>query len=164
MPSHSAQNRGGQKKVRSPRILLVSKTDNPYVSTTSLPQHAPRASLQKPISLAQPRDAYPYFLACKPEIETLLRAGHTMCRVWEACREASPPFPATYETFRTYCVKHGLSNLRNGPILRPPAAGGTEAAPPSTAAAASAKERPSATVWPRVAGKPREFIPRTEDD
>jgi len=86
VPSHSAQNRGGQKKVRSPRILLVSKTDNPYVSTTNFLQHTPRVSLQKPISLAQPRDAYPYFVACRPDIETLLRAGHTMCRVWEAYR------------------------------------------------------------------------------
>jgi hypothetical protein len=94
----------------------------------------------------------------------LLRAGHTMHRVWEAYRQASLPFPATYETFRTYCVKHGLSMLRNGPIVGPRAACGTEAAPPSTAAAPSAKARPSATVWPRIPGKPREFIPRTEDD
>jgi hypothetical protein len=163
VPSHSAQNRGGQKKVRSPRILLVSKTDNPYVSTTSLPQHTPRVSLQKPISLAQPRNAYPYFLACKPEIETLLRAGHTMHRVWEAYRQASPPFPATYETFRTYCVKLGLSKLRNGPISAPPEAAHV-AVPPPSSSPPSANARPSPKVWPRIPGKPREFIPRSEDD
>ena len=143
---------------------MASKTDNPYVSTRTPSNDGRRAEWWKLISLTRPRDAYPHFLANKAEIEALLRAGHTMHRVWEAYREASSPFPATYETFRTYCVKHGLSKLRNGPILRPPAAGGTEAAAPSTAAAPSAKARPSATVWPRIPGKPREFIPRTEDD
>jgi len=162
VPSYSAQNREGRKKVRSPRILLVSKTDNPYVSTTSLLQHAPRVSLQKPISLAQPRDAYPYFLACKPEIETLLRAGHTMCRVWEAYRSASPPFPASYETFRRYCTKHSLAGLRKAPPTPPEAA--HVAVPPPSSSPPSANARPSPKVWPRIPGKPREFIPRSEDD
>ena len=152
-----------QKKVRSPRILLVSKTDNPYVSTTDLLQHTPRVSLQKPISLARPRDAYPYFLACRPEIETLLRAGHTMCRVWEAYRSASPPFPASYETFRRYCGKHGLAGLRKAP----PTVTTSESALPGAAAPAipkpSAKAPASRTAWPRLTGKPREFVPRTED-
>jgi hypothetical protein len=115
------------------------------------------------ISLTRPRDAYPHFLANKVEIEALLRAGYTMHRVWEAYREASQPFPATYETFRTYCVKHGLSKLRNGRISAPPAA--SEAATSrSSSPPPSANARPSPKVWPRMEGKPREFIPRTEDD
>ncbi|MBW1906033.1 MAG: hypothetical protein JRJ24_12130 [Deltaproteobacteria bacterium] len=64
-----------------------------------------RAEWWKLISLTRPRDAFPHFLASRAEIEALLRAGHTMHRVWEAYRQASPPFPATYETFRTYCVR-----------------------------------------------------------
>ena len=163
MPSHSAQDRGGQKKVRSPRILLVSKTDNPYVSTTSLLQHAPRVSLQKPISLAQPRDAYPYFLACKPEIETLLRAGHTMCRVWAAYRSASPPFPASYETFRRYCTKHGLAGFRKAlPTPNTSEAALSTAVTPTTPKS-SVKPPSSPKVWPRLTEKPREFVPSTED-
>ena len=164
MPSYSAQNRGGPKNIRSPRILLVSKTDNPFVSTSTPSNNERRAEWWKLILLTRPRDAYPHFLASRVEIEALLRAGHTMHRVWEAYRQASPPFPATYETFRTYCVKLGLSKLRNGPILGPPDVGRTEAAPPSTTAPPSTKARPYPTVWPRVAGKPREFVPRTEDD
>ncbi|MFW2390180.1 MAG: hypothetical protein ACN4G0_17720, partial [Polyangiales bacterium] len=78
--------------------------------------------------------------------------------------QASPPFPATYETFRNYCVKHGLSKLRSGPILGSPVVSETEIARPSTASPPSTKARPSPTVWPRVVGKPPEFIPRTEDD
>ena len=164
MPSHSAQNRGGPKNIRSPRILLVSKTDNPFVSTSTPSNNERRAEWWKLILLTRPRDAYPHFLASRVEIEALLRAGHTMHRVWEAYRQASPPFPATYETFRTYCVKLGLSKPRNGPILGPPDAGRTEAAPPSTTAPPTTKARPYPTVRPGVAGKPREFVPRTEDD
>jgi hypothetical protein len=115
------------------------------------------------ISLTRPRDAYPHFLANKAEIEALLRAGHTMHRVWEAYREASPPFPATYETFRTYCVKHGLSKLRNAAISVQ-AQAGPAAAPPSTPSAPATQARPMPKVWPRMQGKPPEFIPRTEDD
>ena len=115
------------------------------------------------ISLTRPRDAYPHFLANKAEIEALLRAGHTMHRVWEAYRQASPPFPATYETFRTYCVKHGLSKLRNRPISALPEAAPV-AVPPPRASPSSANTRPSPKVWPRIVDKPREFIPRTEDD
>ena len=115
------------------------------------------------ISLTRPRDAYPHFLANKAQIEALLRAGHTMHRVWEAYRQASPPFPATYETFRTYCVRHGLSKLRNGPISAPPATAEVAVHPPS-GSPPSANVRPSPKVWPRISGKAREFIPRTEDD
>jgi len=115
------------------------------------------------ISLTRPRDAYPHFLANKAEIEALLRAGHTMHRVWEAYREASPPFPATYETFRTYCVKHGLSKLRNAAISVQ-AEAGPAAAPPPTPSALATQARPTPKVWPRMQGKPREFIPRAEDD
>jgi len=163
VPSHSAQNRGGQKKVRSPRILLVSKTDNPYVSTTNFLQHTPRVSLQKPISLAQPRDAYPYFVACRPEIETLLRAGYTMCRVWEAYRSASPPFPASYETFRRYCSKHGLAGLRKAPLTVTASESALPGAAAPTTPKPPAKAPTSRTVWPRLAGRPREFVPSTED-
>ena len=74
------------------------------------------------ISLTRPRDAYPHFLANKRRIEALLRAGHSMYRVWDAYRKGSLPFPASYETFRTYCVKHGLSGLRRA-ALSPDAAG-----------------------------------------
>jgi len=163
VPSHSAQNRGGQKKVRSPRILLVSKTDNPFVSTSTPSNNERRAQWWKLILLTRPRDAYPHFLASRVEIEALLRAGHTMHRVWEAYRQASPPFPATYETFRTYCVKHGLSKLRNGPIWATPEAAHV-AVPPPNSSPPSANARPSPKVWPRIPGKPREFIPHTEDD
>ena len=142
---------------------MASKTDNPHVSTRSTSNNGARAEWWKLISLTRPRDAYPHFLANKAEIEALLRAGHTMHRVWEAYREASPPFPATYETFRTYCGKHGLSKLRDGPILGPPAGATPEAAPPCAARPATTGQ-PSPKIWPRVSGKPREFIPRTEDD
>jgi len=155
---------GWQKKLASLRILWVSKTDSPFVSTRTPSNDERRSEWWKLISLIRPRDAYPHFLANRAEVEALLRAGHTMHRVWEAYRQASPPFPATYETFRTYCVKHGLSKLRNGPILGPPVVSETEVAPPRAASRPSTKARPSPTVWPRVAGKPREFIPRTEDD
>ena len=131
------------------------------MSEADLSKPDPRISLRKPASPTLPRDAYPYFLACKPEIETLLRAGHTMYRVWEAYRDASPPFPATYETFRTYCGKHGLAGLR---YKEPPAT----AAPRNPAEAPPAPRVPiqpstSPKIWPRLSGKPREFIPRTED-
>jgi hypothetical protein len=163
-PSGFKKNRVGEKELARLRILLVSKTDNPFVSTRTPSNDKRRAEWWKLISLTRPRDAYPHFLASRAEIEALLRAGHTMHRVWEAYGQASPPFPATYETFRTYCVKLGLSKLRNGPILGPSDVGSTKAAPPSTTAPPSAKARSSPTVWPRVVGKPREFIPRTEDD
>ena len=86
-----------------------------------------------------------------------------MRRVWEAYRQASPPFPATYETFRTYCVKHGLSKLRYPTISEPAESTPTPAlrAKPLTPVP---KTKPSPKVWPRLPGKPREFIPRTEDD
>ena len=143
---------------------MVSKTDNPYVDTRSTSNSSARAEWWKLISLTRPRDAYPHFLANKPEIEALLRAGQTMHRVWEAYREASPPFPATYETFRTYCGKHGLSGLRNLPIpAGSPEASRIEAAP-TRSSAPSVKAPASPKVWPRLPGKPREFIPRTEDD
>ena len=115
------------------------------------------------ISLTRPLDAYPHFLANKAEIEALLRAGHTMHRVWDAYRQASPPFPATYETFRTYCVKHGLSKLRTRPISAPPEAAQV-AVPPPSSSPPSANARPSPKAWPRMPDKPREFISRTEDD
>jgi hypothetical protein len=163
-PSGFKKNRVSKKELARLRILLVSKTDNPFVSTRTPSNDERRAEWWKLISLIRPRDAYPHFLANKAEVEALLRAGHKMHRVWEAYRQASPPFPATYETFRTYCVKHGLSKLRSGPILGSPVVSEAEIAPPSTASPPSTKARPSPTVWPRVVGKPPEFIPRTEDD
>ena len=157
------KNGGGEKELARLRILLVSKTDNPHVSSRTPSNNERRAEWWKLISLTRPRDAYPHFLASRAEIEALLRAGHTMHRVWEAYRQASPPFPATYETFRTYCVKLGLSKLRNGPISAPPEAAHV-AVPPPSSSPPSANARPSPQVWPRIPGKPREFIPRTEDD
>ena len=155
---------GWWKKVRSPGILLPSKTENPYVNTRHSPHAGSCTEWWKLISLTRPRDAYPHFLANKPEIEALLRAGHTMHRVWEAYRQASPPFPATYETFRTYCGKHGLSGLRNLPITAgPPEATRIEAAP-AKSSPPSVKVPASPQVWPRIQGKPRQFIPRMEDD
>ncbi|MBW1905845.1 MAG: hypothetical protein JRJ24_11155 [Deltaproteobacteria bacterium] len=133
------------------------------MSTTNFLQHTPRVSLQKPISLAQPRDAYPYFVACRPEIETLLRAGHTMCRVWEAYRSASPPFPASYETFRRYCTKHGLAGLRKAPLAVTTSGSAPTETPRPTTPKPSVKAPASPKVWPRLAGKPREFVPSTED-
>ena len=162
-PSGFKENGGGKKELARLRILLVSKTDNPYVSTRTPSNDKRRAEWWKLILLTRPRDAYPHFLASRVEIEALLRAGHTMHRVWEAYRQASPPFPATYETFRTYCVKLGLSKLRNGPISAPPEAAHV-AVPPPSSSPPSANARPSPKVWPRIPGKPREFIPRTEDD
>ncbi len=100
------KNGGGKKELARLRILLVSKTDNPHVSSRTPSNDERRAEWWKLILLTRPRDAFPHFLASRAEIEALLRAGHTMHRVWEAYRQASPPFPATYETFRTYCVKH----------------------------------------------------------
>jgi hypothetical protein len=131
-PSGLKKNGGGKKELARLRILLVSKTDNPHVSPRTPSNDERRAQWWKLIALTRPRDANPHFHASRVEIEALLRAGHTMHRVWEAYRRASPPFPATYETSRTYCVKVGLSKLRNGPILGPPDVGRTEAAPPST--------------------------------
>jgi hypothetical protein len=143
---------------------LPSKTENPYVNTRSDSKSSARAEWWKLISLTRPRDAYPHFLTNKPEIEALLRAGHTMHRVWEAYREASPPFPATYETFRTYCGKHGLSGLRNLPIP----AGSHEASRVETAPARSSppsvRDPASPKVWPRLTGQPPKFVPRMDDD
>ena len=134
------------------------------MSATDLSKPDPRISPQKPASPTLPRDAYPYFLACKPEIETLLRGGHTMHRVWEAYRAASPPFPATYETFRTYCGKHGLAGLRyKEPPPTAPGPGPDSRRPP-TAPRPRVDPSGSPTVWPRLTGKPREFVPRMDDD
>ena len=166
MPSYSAQNREGRKKVRSPRILLVSKTDNPYVSHNKPPPTHPRVCLSRSRSHSRnPGDAYPYFLACKPEIETLLRAGHTMCRVSAKHTEA----------------RHPHSRPRTKPL--------TAVLQPSTAWRASEKlrrrrallnqpyRRQSRQPYPEVLGeatelpeglasasgeKPREFVPSTE--
>jgi hypothetical protein len=143
---------------------LAPKTDNPYVNTTDPREHTPRVSLQKPISLARPRDAYPYFVLCKPEIEALLRAGHTMCRVWKAYRSASPPFPASYETFRRYCNKHALAGLRKTPLAATASESALAVEPTPSTQRSLLTIPTSQKVWPRVAGKPREFIPRTEDD
>lgn len=140
------------------------------MTTNNLRNDGARTEWWELISLTRPRDAYPHFLANKAEIEALLRAGHTMRRVWEAYRKASPPFPASYETFRTYCGKHGLSGLRRAAVsVSPPEAGKVAASlaaatpapgPPALRPTAS----PTPKVWPRLPGKPREFIPRIADD
>ena len=153
-----------RKKSPVLRILWVGKTDNPCVSTKDIQLHAPRVRLEKPISLSRPRDAYPYFLARKAEIEALLRAGHAMYRVWEAYRGAKPPFPATYETFRTYCHKHGLAGLRRTPALLSDSSSTPTKAREPTPPTLLGHAATSPKIWPRITEKPREFIPRTEDD
>ena len=87
-----------------------------------------------------------------------------MYRVWEAYRKTSPPFPATYETFRTYCSKHGLSGLRNAPIPQGASEASRIEAAPSRSSPPSLKAQASPKVWPRLPGKPREFVPRLEED
>ena len=148
---------------REPDIILARKNDNPYVSTRNPADERARTEWWKMISLTRPRDAYPHFLANKAEIEKLLRAGHTMYRVWEAYRKATPPFPATYETFRTYCGKHGLSRLREASFSESPGPSQAEASEP-VRSSQPAKAPPPTKVWPRLPGKPPEFTPRTEDD
>ena len=132
------------------------------MSERDLSKPIPAIASPRPESPTLPRDAYPYFLACKPEIETLLRGGHTMHRVWEAYRAASPPFPATYETFRTYCGKHGLAGLRYKELPAKAAPRNPAEGPPAPRVPPQPSTSPK--IWPRLSGKPRDFIPRTEDE
>jgi len=140
-----------RKKMPSLRILLPSKTDNPFVrprySNSDLPPEPPED------------EPYASFLQRKDEISAWLRSGYSVKGIWAACRCAKPPFPGSYPTFWRYCRMHGLSVPRG---TRP-------AAPPqSSSGAGRAPTKPTAPgatpkIWPRLPEKPREFIPRTED-
>jgi hypothetical protein len=110
---------------------------------------------------AEPPGNEPYacFLQRKDQIAAWLRSGYSVKGVWIACRRATPPFQGSYQTFWRYCRKHNLSIPRGAPpaALTKPLSETTNAPKQSSAAESSPK------VWPRLPGKPREFIPRTED-
>jgi len=110
---------------------------------------------------AEPPGNEPYacFLQRREQIAAWLRYGYSVKGVWLACRRATPPFKASYQTFWRYCSQHGLSMPRGAP---------PEAPTKATSETASAPKQPgqlgsSPRIWPRLPGKPREFIPRTED-
>jgi len=105
-------------------------------------------------------DPYACFLQRRDQIAAWLRSGYSVKGVWIACRRATPPFEASYQTFWRYCRQHGLSMPRGAPPRAP-----TKAT--SETAIASKQSAPlgsSPRIWPRLAGKPREFIPRSEDE
>ena len=143
--------RNARKKGPRPRILLASKTDNKGVSVDT----------QISYRSAEPPDAepYAYFVQREEQIAAWLRAGYSVKGVWKTFQRAKPPFGASYQTFWRYCRQHGLCVRR----LAPPHASTknvpTEGGPPRPPLVPGA---PS-TVWPRVPGKPREFVPRTEE-
>ncbi|MBW2191360.1 MAG: hypothetical protein JRG93_17585 [Deltaproteobacteria bacterium] len=107
-----------------------------------------------------PRDEpYACFLQRKDEISEWLRSGYSVKGVWTACRRATPPFQGSYQTFWRDCRMHGLSVPRGTrPATLPQSASGAGHAPKTPAG-----PEPTSKIWPRLAGKPREFIPRTED-
>lgn len=55
------------------------------------------------------KDPYAYFLICQGSIASFLKQGFQIKRVWEAYKEADPPFPGSYSVFCRYCAKHELS-------------------------------------------------------
>jgi len=137
--------------MRSLRILLASKTDNNFVSKDS----------QIGYRSAEAPDCEPYacFVQRKEQIAAWLRAGYSVKGVWNACRRATPPFEGSYQTFWRYCRMHELSVPRGSRLKSSPRA-------TSEAADVTKQSEPlrsSPKIWPRVEGKPREFIPRTED-
>ena len=139
------------RKMHRLNILLASKTDNPYVtqgsSTNRLPAEPPRD------------EPYACFLQRRDEISAWLRSGYSVKGVWAACRRATPPFQGSYQTFWRYCRMHGLSVPRGTrPATPPQSASGAGQAPETPVGPG-----PTPKIWPRLAGKPREFIPRTED-
>ncbi|MGB5416813.1 MAG: hypothetical protein WBN01_19430, partial [Polyangiales bacterium] len=104
-------------------------------------------------------ESYASFLRLIDEIGRWLRSGYSVKGVWLACRRSTPAFHGSYQKFWRYCRKHDLSLPRGTPAtgsLRPPTE--TKPAPKAPPAASG-----SPTVWPRLTGKPREFVPRTED-
>ena len=134
-----------------PNILLASKTDNWIVSKNS----------QIGYRSAEAPDCEPYanFVERKEQIAAWLRAGYSVKGVWTACRRVTPPFQGSYQTFWRYCRMHGHSVPRGSRPKSPPRA-------TSEAAGATKQSEPLRSppkIWPRVEGKPREFIPRTED-
>jgi hypothetical protein len=137
--------------VPSLRILLPRKTDNLDVGRNDHSNHSP----------TRPPDNEPYacFLQRKDEIAAWLRSGYSVRGVWLACEHGEPPFEASYQTFWRYCRQHGLSVPRGSRPKSPPRATSEAAGAPKQ----SEPLRSSPKVWPRVEGKPREFIPRTED-
>ncbi|MBW2588881.1 MAG: hypothetical protein JRD92_18410 [Deltaproteobacteria bacterium] len=107
-----------------------------------------------------PRDEpYACFLQRKDEISAWLRSGYSVKGVWTACRRAKPPFKGSYPTFWRYCRMHGLSVPRGTRPAAPPQSPSGAGRAPATPAAPGATPK----IWPRLPGKPREFIPRTED-
>ena len=130
---------------------MASKTDNQVVSEDSQFDYR---SLEAP-------DCEPYacFLQRKDQIAAWLRSGYSVKGVWIACRRATPPFEASYQTFWRYCRQHGLSLPRGAPPEAPTkATSETASAPKHSTPLASSPQ-----VWPRLPGKQREFIPRMED-
>ena len=129
---------------------MVRKTDNPYVSKTIQFDYR---SVEAPGC-----EPYASFVQCKEQIAAWLRAGYSVKGVWKACRHATPPFEGSYPTFWRYCRIHELSVPRGQrpalPQQRKPKPG-----PDSKTQGATGSPK----IWPRLEGKPREFIPRTED-
>jgi len=104
-------------------------------------------------------EPYAHFVEHKEQIAAWLRAGYSVKGVWNACQRVTPPFQGSYPTFWRYCRMHGLSVPRGTrPAAPPQSPSGAGGAPTKPAA-------PGATpkIWPRLPGKPREFIPKTED-
>jgi len=132
-------------------ILLVSKTDNWVMSEESQISYR---SVEAP-------DCEPYacFVQRKEQIAAWLRAGYSVKGVWNACRRAAPPFEGSYQTFWRYCRMHALSVPRGTrPATAPQSVSGDRHAPKTPAG-----PEPTSRIWPRLEGKPREFIPRRED-
>ena len=128
-------------------IILASKTENQSVKDRTpvdpLPAEAPD------------NEPYACFVARKDEIAAWLRSGYSIKGVWTACRRATPPFEGSYQTFWRYCRMHGLSVSRGGrPAIR------SEDLPQAkSASGVGSGTGSSPKIWPRLRGKPAEFIP-----
>jgi hypothetical protein len=110
---------------------------------------------------AEAPDTEPYacFLQRKDQIAAWLRTGYSVKGAWIACQRAKPSFDASYQTFWRYCRRHSLSTPRGVPPTTPPES--SKAA--DGVSTRSGVHGASGKVWPRVGGKPREFIPRVEE-
>ena len=139
------------RKTHRPNILLASKTDNWVVDEDS----------QIGYRSAEAPDCEPYacFVQRKEQVATWLRAGYSIKGVWHACRRATPPFEGSYQTFWRYCRMHGLSVARG---QRPALPGQPRPKPGPGSKTQGATGSPK--IWPRLEGKPREFVPRMEDE
>lgn len=84
---------------RSSRTVLLGEV--PTVKRIKITFQDPDAS----------KDPYAYFLLCKGSIGLLLKQGFQIKRIWEAYKEADPPFPGSYSVFCRYCAKHELSPM-----------------------------------------------------